>query len=85
MSAVAPAADFDAAAPLAAGEASIPAHEGNAAAQPSRAIEILRFVPLVVVGAAIGFVAAGAIWLWAAYGTTVFFETIRAGLAACVG
>ena len=24
-------------------------------------------------------------WLWAHYGATVFFETIRAGFAACFG
>jgi hypothetical protein len=24
-------------------------------------------------------------WLWAHYGTTVFFETIRAGFVACFG
>ena len=27
----------------------------------------------------------GAVALWAHYGTTVFFETIRAGFAACFG
>jgi hypothetical protein len=28
---------------------------------------------------------AGTLWLWAYFGTTVFFETIRAGLVACFG
>jgi hypothetical protein len=28
---------------------------------------------------------AGSVLLWAHYGTTVFFETIRAGFAACFG
>jgi hypothetical protein len=28
---------------------------------------------------------AGTILLWAHYGTTVFFETIRAGFSACFG
>jgi hypothetical protein len=28
---------------------------------------------------------AGTVWLWACYGATVFFETGRAGLAACFG
>jgi hypothetical protein len=27
----------------------------------------------------------GTVLLWAHYGTTVFFETIRAGFAACFG
>jgi hypothetical protein len=27
----------------------------------------------------------GSVLLWAHYGTTVFFETIRAGFAACFG
>jgi hypothetical protein len=30
-------------------------------------------------------VIAGTVLLWAHYGTTVFFETIRAGFAACFG
>jgi hypothetical protein len=42
--------------------------------------------PFVVAGAAIGAaVIAGTAWLWAHYGTTVFFETIRAGFVACFG
>jgi len=28
---------------------------------------------------------AGTVLLWAHYGTAVFFETIRAGFAACFG
>jgi hypothetical protein len=32
-----------------------------------------------------GLVLAGTIALWAHYGTAIFFETIRAGLAACFG
>jgi hypothetical protein len=39
--------------------------------------------PLIV--AAIAVVLAGTGWLWAHYGTTVFFETIRAGFIACFG
>ena len=30
-------------------------------------------------------VLAGAVWLWAGYGATVFFETIRVGYTACFG
>jgi hypothetical protein len=41
--------------------------------------------PLIVVAAAIACVLAGTGWLWAHYGTTVFFETIRAGFIACFG
>jgi hypothetical protein len=42
--------------------------------------------PFVVAGATIGAaIAAGMTWLWAHYGTTVFFETIRAGFVACFG
>jgi hypothetical protein len=42
--------------------------------------------PFVVAGAAIGAaVIAATAWLWAHYGTTVFFETIRAGFVACFG
>lgn len=40
----------------------------------------------LALGAAIGLgiaLLAAALWLWAAYGTAVFFETIAAGIAAC--
>jgi hypothetical protein len=40
--------------------------------------------PVLLAGAAA--IAAGVtVWLWAHYGATVFFETIRAGFAACFG
>jgi hypothetical protein len=41
-----------------------------------------------VAGAGAGVVAlalGGTVLLWAHYGTTIFFETIRAGFAACFG
>jgi hypothetical protein len=41
--------------------------------------------PLIVTGAAVIIVLAGTVWLWAHYGATVFFETIRAGFVACFG
>jgi hypothetical protein len=40
---------------------------------------------LLVAGAVVALLLAGAVALWAHYGSTVFFETIRAGLAACFG
>jgi len=40
---------------------------------------------LVVSAGAITLLLAGTILLWAHYGTTVFFETIRAGFVACFG
>jgi hypothetical protein len=42
-------------------------------------------LPLLVAGGAIAFALAGTVLLWAHYGATVFFETIRAGFAACFG
>lgn len=42
-----------------------------------RALVAASIVAAVVVG--------GTVLLWAHYGTTVFFETIRNGLAACFG
>ena len=39
--------------------------------------------PLLVLGAAAGVLALMALALWGWYGTTVFFEMLRAGLAAC--
>jgi len=42
--------------------------------------------PLLLAGAAVVILAlAGTTLLWARYGATVFFETIRAGLVACFG
>jgi hypothetical protein len=41
--------------------------------------------PLLAAGALIALAFAGTILLWAHYGTTVFFETIRTGFAACFG
>jgi hypothetical protein len=41
--------------------------------------------PLLVAGAAGVLALLGTVLLWAHYGATVFFETIRAGLAACFG
>jgi hypothetical protein len=40
---------------------------------------------LVLVAALLTLALLGTIILWAHYGTTVFFETIRAGFAACFG
>jgi len=42
-------------------------------------------VPLMVTGAVVAAALAGTILLWAHYGTTVFFETIRVGFSACFG
>lgn len=41
--------------------------------------------PLLLIGAAFALAAAATVLLWAHYGTTVFFETIRAGFSACFG
>jgi hypothetical protein len=37
----------------------------------------------IVAGATVLVLLAGTVGLWAWYGTTVFFEVIRAGWAAC--
>lgn len=42
-------------------------------------------IPLLIVAALAGLSIAGAIALWAHYGTAVFFEVIRAGWMACFG
>jgi hypothetical protein len=39
----------------------------------------------IVALGALAFLLAATILLWAYYGTTVFFETIRAGFVACFG
>jgi hypothetical protein len=41
--------------------------------------------PLLAAGALVVLALAGTMLLWAHYGTTVFFETIRAGFSACFG
>ncbi len=42
--------------------------------------------PLMAAGAALAtLILAGTVLLWAHYGTTVFFETIRQGFVACFG
>jgi hypothetical protein len=41
--------------------------------------------PLILAGAAAIAAVGVTVWLWAHYGATVFFETIRAGFAACFG
>jgi hypothetical protein len=40
---------------------------------------------LLAVSAVVALALAGTVLLWAHYGTTVFFETIRAGFSACFG
>jgi hypothetical protein len=39
----------------------------------------------MVTAASVVAVLLGSVWLWAEYGTTVFFETVRAGFTACFG
>jgi hypothetical protein len=39
--------------------------------------------PLVAAGAVFGALVIAALGLWAYYGSTVFFEMIAAGIAAC--
>ena len=40
---------------------------------------------LWLAGAVVVVALSGTVMLWAHYGATVFFETIRAGFAACFG
>ncbi len=44
-----------------------------------------RRATVLLIAAVLGAILAGTIALWAHYGTAVFFETIRAGFAACFG
>ncbi|HEY1978966.1 MAG TPA: hypothetical protein VGH13_02685 [Xanthobacteraceae bacterium] len=41
--------------------------------------------PFGLSSAGVLIVLAGTAWLWARYGTAVFFETVRAGFVACFG
>ncbi len=49
------------------------------------AVPLAGGMPLLLAGTAFILALAGTIWLWAYYGATVFFETIRAGFVACFG
>ena len=53
--------------------------------QASEPLPSSRRLPLVaVVGVVIAItLLTAAVWLWASYGTTVFFEMLAAGIAAC--
>lgn len=42
-------------------------------------------VPTLAIGALVALGLFGTVLLWAHYGTTVFFETIRTGFVACFG
>lgn len=48
---------------------------------PTTPVSMAR--PLAVLGAAAGLLTIAALGLWTWYGTTVFFEMLRAGFAAC--
>jgi hypothetical protein len=39
--------------------------------------------PFLLVGAVASVLIVATLWLWAHYGTAVFFEIIAAGIAAC--
>ncbi len=41
--------------------------------------------PLWLAGVVVALALLGTVMLWAHYGATVFFETIRVGFAACFG
>jgi hypothetical protein len=52
---------------------------------PGTAAPLMGSRPLLAVAALATLALAGTVLLWAHYGTTVFFETIRAGFSACFG
>jgi hypothetical protein len=52
---------------------------------PETAVQPMGPRPILAVSALVALALAGTVLLWAHYGTTVFFETIRAGFSACFG
>jgi len=50
---------------------------------PAAASPLALTRPLLLLAGVAGVLGVAAIGLWAWYGTTVFFEILRAGLAAC--
>lgn len=51
----------------------------------SNAAVIRRSLPVLLIAGFAGLILAGTVALWAHYGTTVFFEMVRSGFAACFG
>ena len=47
------------------------------------AIALSASRPLLFIAAAVGLLLAATLGLWVYYGTTVFFEMVRAGWVAC--
>jgi hypothetical protein len=58
---------------------------GSPTVPPPPVTPPLALRPLLAAGALVALALGGTVLLWAHYGTTVFFETIRAGFAACFG
>jgi hypothetical protein len=54
-------------------------------AMPETVAPRLMSRPLLVAALVVALALAGTMLLWAHYGAAVFFETIRAGFAACFG
>jgi hypothetical protein len=52
---------------------------------PDAATTRLTLRTTLAIAATCAVLLAGSVLLWAHYGTTVFFETIRAGFVACFG
>lgn len=52
---------------------------------PERLARPYPTMPFLAASAFVAVALTGTILLWAHYGTTVFFETIRAGFSACFG
>jgi hypothetical protein len=51
---------------------------------PQAALDTPRMTrPFLLVGAVAAVLIVATLWLWAHYGTAVFFEIIAAGIAAC--
>jgi hypothetical protein len=51
----------------------------------SEAVAPHRTLPILLIAGVIGLIFAGTAALWLHYGTTVFFEMVRSGIAACFG
>ncbi len=52
---------------------------------PDTAAPHMALRPLLAAGVLVALALAGTVALWAHYGATIFFETIRAGFVACFG
>jgi len=62
----------------------VPSAQGTSIPESNAVATGRLSAPIVAVAVVVALLLAGTVALWAHYGTTVFYEMIVAGLAACL-